>query len=117
MHIYYASQVPYPAVTEQGTIINIDPSLSTTARKSSQAVVMLREAVAWALLSLMTLLFIGIFSAVTILLCVKKQRQRRDSTVTADSAPVYEMDGNPCYESSKMDTTYGANIYEQIELN
>ena len=96
--------VLYPADIEQGIIIDTDPSLSTTARKSSQAVI-LREAVAWALLSLMTLLlFIGILSLVTIL-CMQKRRQRRDSTVTAKVA-AYEMDGNPCYESSKMDTTY-----------
>ena len=60
MHMY-TSRVPYPAVTEQGTIVDTDPSLSITARKSSQAVI-LREAEAWALLSLMTLLFIGILS-------------------------------------------------------
>ena len=49
MHVY-TLRVPYPAVTdhEQGTA---DPQLSTTAQKSSQAVVMSREAVAWALLS------------------------------------------------------------------
>ena len=75
----------------------------------------LREAVAWALLSLMTmiLLFIGILSLVTILR-IQKQRQRQDNTVTA-KAPAYEMDGNPCYESSKTDNTYGMHIYEPIE--
>ena len=114
MHMYTSRIPEYPDVTEQGTIVDTqNPSLSTTAQKSSQAVT-LREAVAWALLSLMTLIFIGILSVNVTMLCIKKQRQRRDSTVTAE-APAYEMDGNPCYESSKIDTTYGTNIYEPIE--
>ena len=97
--------VLYPANTdsEQGIIIDTDSSPSTIAEKSSQAVT-LREAVAWALLSLMTLLFIGTLSVVTII-CIQKHRQKGDNTVTAE-APAYEMDGNPCYESSKMDATY-----------
>jgi hypothetical protein len=90
-----------------------DPSLATTTRKSSQAVT-LKEAVAWALLSLMTLLFIVTLS-VAIILCIQKHRQNRDNTVDRADAPVYEMDGNPCYESLKMDNTHGTNIYEPIE--
>ena len=106
--------VLHQADTKQGINIDTDSSPSTMAEKSSQAVT-LREAVAWALLSLMTLLFIGILTVVIIiLLCIRKHKQRRNSTVTAE-APAYEIDGNPCYESSKMDSTYGANIYEPIE--
>ena len=95
----YTSREPYPAVTEQGTA---DPQLSTTAQKSCQAVVMLREAVAWALFSLMTLLFIGMLSLNVIILCIQKHRQKQDNTARATT---YEMDGNPCYESSKIDNT------------
>ena len=100
---------------QETTTVNTVPSTVTiTARKSSQAVT-LREVVAWVLLSLMTmmLLFTGILSLVTILR-IQKQRQKGDNTVTTE-APAYEMDGNPCYESSKTDNTYGMHIYEPIE--
>ena len=110
----YTSRVPYPAVTDhkQGTA---DPQLSTTAQKSSQAVVMLREAVAWALFTLMTLLFIGLLSLNVTILCIQKHRQKQDNTARA-TVTAYEMDGNPCYESSKIDhNTNQTNLYEQIE--
>ena len=106
----YTSRVPYPAVTDhkQGTA---DPQLSTTA----QAVVMLREAVAWALFSLVTLLFIGILSLNIIILCIQKHRQKQENTARA-TVTAYEMDGNPCYESSKIDhSTNQTNLYEPIE--
>ena len=113
MHVY-TSRVPYPAVTdhEQGTA---DPKLSTTAQKSSQAVVMSREAVAWALFSLMTLLFIGLLSLNVTILCIQKHKQKQDNTARA-TVTAYEMDGNPCYESSKIDhNTNRTNLYEPIE--
>ena len=83
MHVY-TLRVPYPAVTdhEQGTA---DPQLSTTAQKSSQAVVMSREAVAWALFSLMTFLFIGLLSLNVTILCIQKHRQKQDNTTRATS--------------------------------
>ncbi len=66
-----------PTGTEQGIIIDTDPSLATTARKSSQAVT-LREAVAWALLALMTLLLIVTPSVVIIL---RIQKMGRNKTI------------------------------------
>ena len=110
----YTSRVPYPTVPDHkpGTA---DPQLSTTAQKSSQAVVMLREAVAWALFSLMTLLFIGILSLNVTILCIQKHKQKQDNTARA-TVTAYEMDGNPCYESSKIDhNTNQTNLYEPIE--
>ena len=113
-------QGPYPALTdsERETTTESDtvPSLPTTVRKSSQAVT-LREAVASVFLSLMILmllmllilLLIGILSMVTIILYIRKQRQRRDSTVTAEAA-AYEMDENPCYESSKTDNIMASQL-------
>ena len=128
--IIHTFQQPYPAFTdsEQETTDTVPSPVTITAQKSSQAVT-LREAVAWILLSLMTmiLLFIGILSVVTIIRMQKQSQRRGDSTVTALApayemdgtvtalAPAYEMDGNPCYESSKIDNTYGMHIYEPIE--
>ena len=107
---HMTSRVPYPAVTDHKQGIT-DPQLSTTA----QTVVMLREAVAWALFSLMTLLFIGILSLNVTILCIQKHRKKQDNTARA-TVTAYEMDGNPCYESSKIDhNTNQTNLYEPIE--
>ena len=95
-----------PTGTEQGTVIDRDPSLLTTVmtEKSSQAVT-LREAVAWALLS-MTLMFLTVLCMP--ILC----RQKRDSK--AQTAALYEMADNSRYESSKTSNTLEMNIYESI---
>ena len=91
-----------PTGTEQGTVIDTDPSLFTTvtAEKSTQAVT-LREAVAWALLSLMTLFF-------TVLCIHISCRQKRDNKA---QTAAYEM----ADESSKTSNTLEMNIYELIE--
>ena len=77
---------------------------------------MSREAVAWALFSLMTFLFIGLLSLnVIIILCIQKHKQKQDNTARA-TVTAYEMDGNPCYESSKIDHNINqTNLYEPIE--
>ena len=66
---------------------------------------MLREAVAWALLS-MTLMFLTILCIH--ILC----RQKRNSKV--QTAALYEMADNSHYESSKTSNTLEMNIYESI---
>ena len=96
--------------TDTGTTIDTDPSLSATADKKSHTVT-LRETVAWALLSLMILLFIGLLSVNVTVLCMHKCRQKRDNTA---QAPAYEMAGNPCYESSKISNALQTDIYESI---
>ena len=47
---------------------------------------------AWALLLLMTLMFIGILSLNVTMLCVQKHRQNLDNIA---EAAAYEMDNNP----------------------
>ena len=96
--------------TDTGTTIDTDPSLSATADKRSHTVT-LRETVAWALLSLMILLFIGLLSVNVTVLCMHKCRQKRDNTAQASA---YEMAGNPCYESSKISNALQTDIYESI---
>ena len=101
-----------PTSTEQGIIfVDTYPSLSTIdqiERDHSRAVTT-REAVAWALLSLVTLLFIGLLSVNATVICIQKCRQNKAH------APAYEMAGNPCYESSKINNTLETEIYESIE--
>ena len=112
--LYYSTILIEPTKTA----INIDsqklvtyPSLSTTdqiERDCSRAVTT-REAVVWALLSLVTLLFIGLLSVNATVICIQKCRQNKAH------APAYEMAGNPCYESSKINNTLETEIYESIE--
>ena len=61
----------------------------------------------------MTLLFIGLLSVNVVILCIQKCRQKRVNNTA--QAPAYEMDGNPCYESSKISNTLETDIYESIE--
>ena len=55
------------------------------------------EVVAWVLVVILMVLFIGLLSVV--LLWMFKKRQARD-TSTDNTTPKYEMEGNPCYEAS-----------------
>ena len=109
----HASQVPYPSGTEQETITITDPSPPMSTGKSSQAVT-LTETVAWALLSLVTLMFIGLLSVNIMVLWINKRRKTRNNE---SQAPVYEMAGNPCYESSKTSNTVTleTNVYESCD--
>ena len=91
------------------TTVETDPSPSITAKKKPQ-IVTLRETVAWALLSLMTLLFIGLLSVNVTALCIHKCRQKRNNMAQA-----YEMAGNPYYDSSKISNALETDIYESIE--
>ena len=74
----------------------------------------MRETAAWVLLSLVTLLFIGLLSVDIAVLCIYKYRQTQNNTAEALS---YEMAGNPCYESTKIGNTNETNIYEPIETD
>ena len=67
-----------------------------------------REAVAWAFSLFVTLLLTGLLS-VNIIVLIYKHRQTEDNTA---QAPVYEMDNNPCYESSTTNNTFETNTYE-----
>ena len=55
------------------------------------------EVVAWVLVVILGVLFIGLLSVV--LLRIFKKRQARD-TSTDNTTPKYEMEGNPCYEAT-----------------
>ena len=109
----------YPTTTpatETGPGATTASSLTITTITDYQdcsKTVQTREAVAWALLFLVVLLFTGLlFINVIIVFLVYKHRQRRDNTA---EALAYEMADNPCYESSKISNTLETNIYEQIE--
>ncbi len=69
------------------------------------------EVVAWVLVSILTVLFTELLSVV--LLWMFKKRQARD-TSTDNSTPQYEMEGNPCYESTAVKQTTDTHLYEAV---
>ncbi len=73
--------------------------------------VSLSEVVLWVLVSILTVLFTGLLSA--ILLWMFKKRQARD-TSTDNSTPKFEMEGNPCYEATAVKQTTDTHLYEAV---
>ncbi len=71
----------------------------------------LSEVVAWVLVGILTVLFIGLLSVV--LLWMFKKRQARDAS-TDNSTPKYEMEGNPCYEATAVKQTADMHLYEVV---
>jgi hypothetical protein len=89
---------PVTDSTAIGTCV-CDPSMS------------LREILAWVLVVILAVLFIGLLSVV--LLWMFKKRQARD-TSTDNSTPKYEMEGNPCYEATAVKQTTDTHLYEAV---
>ena len=71
-----------------------------------------REMVAWILLSLLTLILVTEM-IITVIYKYKRNRKARDNV---GQAPAYEMDGNPCYETTEVKETNNIemNIYESV---
>ena len=72
-----------------------------------------REMVAWILVVLLAILFIGLVTLNITIIFIYKQRQIRDNEAQASA---YEMAGNPCYETCevKQTTELETNIYEAV---
>ena len=73
--------------------------------------VSLREIIAWVLVIILTVLFTGLLSVV--LLWMFKKRQAKD-TSTENSTPKYEMEGNPCYQTTAVKQTTDTHHYEAV---
>ena len=88
-----------PPIQESDTEATINTATTTTAtctctRNSS---VSLSEVVAWVLASTLTVLLTGLLSFNVIVLWLYKKRQGR---ATDSGRRKYEMEGNPCYETT-----------------
>ncbi len=77
----------------------------------SNTTLSLSEFVAWVLVITLTVVFTGLLSVV--LLWMFKKRQARD-TSTDNSTPMYEMEGNPCYEVTAVKQTTDTHLYEAV---
>ena len=92
-----------PPIQESDTEATINTATATTAtctctRNSS---VSLSEVVAWVLASTLTLLLTGLlsFNVIVLWLYMYKKRQGR-ATCMESGQRKYEMEGNPCYETT-----------------
>ena len=82
-----------------------------------------REAVAWTVAAVSMVLFVVSLTVnITMLWLRYKKRQAKDNNV---EAPMYEMEGNPCYEAASMKQTTDStgsrvqevHLYERVNQN
>ena len=80
-----------------------------------------REAVAWTVAAVSMVLFVVSLTVnITMLWLRHKKRQAQDNNV---EAPMYEMEGNPCYEAASVKQTTDStgvqevHLYERVKQN
>ena len=73
-----------------------------------------REAVAWTVAAVSMVLFVTSLTVnITMLWLRHKKRQAKDNNV---EAPMYEMEGNPCYEAASMKQTTDSTGVQEVHL-
>ena len=79
-----------------------------------------REVIAWTLVAVFTVLFVGLLTINVIMLWIYKKRQSKDNNV---ETAMCEMEGNPCYEASNLKQTADTAelqetpVYERVKQN
>ena len=104
-------------ITEMGSL-NYGKNVSDNLSLSLTGV---REAVAWTVAAVSMVLFVVSLTVnITMLWLRYKKRQAKDNNV---EAPMYEMEGNPCYEAASMKQTTEStgvqevHLYERVKQN
>ena len=73
-----------------------------------------REAVAWTVAAVSMVLFVVSLTVnITMLWLRYKKKQAKDNNV---EAPMYEMEGNPCYEAASMKKTTDSTGVKEVHL-
>ena len=73
-----------------------------------------REAVAWTVAAVSMVLFVVSLAVnITMLWLRYKKRQAKDNNV---EAPMYEMEGNPCYEAASVKQTTDSTRVQEVHL-
>ena len=73
-----------------------------------------REAVAWTVAAVSMVLFVVSLTVNISMLWLRyKKRQAKDNNV---EAPMYEMEGNPCYEAASMKQTTESTRVQEVHL-
>ena len=104
-------------ITEMGSLTsgkNVSDNLNSP-------LIGVREAVAWTVAAVSMVLFVVSLTVnITMLWLRYKKRQAKDNNV---EAPMYEMEGNPCYEATSMKQTTDStgvqevHVYERVIQN
>ena len=111
---YNTDTMSKDSITEATTkVANERPVTDSTAIRTRMrdSSVSLREILMWVLVVILGVLFTGLLSVV--LLWIFKKRQARD-TSTDNTTPMYEMEGNPCYEATAVKQTTDTHLYETV---
>ena len=117
------STYPVPPPQDYVDISEIGSCILNSGVKSgsSRYNIIVREAVAWTVAAVSMVLFVVSLTVnMTMLWLRYKKRQAKDNNV---EAPMYEMEGNPCYEASSMKQTTDStgvqevHLYERVKLN
>ena len=104
-------------ITEMGSL-NSRNNVSENLNLSLTGV---RESVAWTVAAVCMVLFVVSLTVnITMLWLRYRKRQAKDNNV---EAPMYEMEGNPCYEAASMKQTTDStevqevHVYERVNQN
>ena len=97
-------------ITEMGSLTsgkNVSDNLNLS-------LIGVREAVAWTVAAVSMVLFVVSLTVnITMLWLRYKERQAKDNNV---EAPMYEMEGNPCYEAASMKQTTDSTRVQEVHL-
>ena len=109
--------MPTNIITEMGSL-NSGKNVSDNLKLSLTSA---REAVAWTVAAVSMVLFVVLLTVnITMLWLRYMKRQAKDNNV---EAPMYEMEGNPCYEAASMKQTTDSagvqevHLYEKVNQN
>ena len=107
------------AVTKSMSINVITEMSSLTSGKNvsdnmNLSLTSVREAVAWTVATVSMVLFVVSLTVnITMLWLRYRKRQAKDNNV---EAPMYEMEGNPCYEAASMKQTTDSTGVQEVHL-
>ena len=97
-------------ITEMGSLIPVKNVIDNL----NLSLTGVREAVAWTVAAIsMVLLVVSLTVNITMLWLRYKKRQAKDNNV---EAPMYEMEGNPCYEAASMKQTTDSTGVQEVHL-
>ena len=108
-------------LTTESAVTKSMPTKFNVSHNLNLSMTSVREAVAWTVAAVSMVLFVVLLTVNIIMLWLRyKKRQAKDNNV---EAPMYEMEGNPCYEAASMKQTIDSmgvqevHLYERVNQN
>ena len=103
-----------PLHADKNLITQMGPTTSGMNISDNINLVCAREAVAWTVAAVsMVLFFVSLTVNIIMLWLRYKKTQAKDNNV---EAPMYEMEGNPCYEAASMKQTTDSTGVQEVHL-